>query len=203
VEPTSEVVQNVPTRRSPRLAGKHVPVFAVEVEVNHIYVKKARRKHRVAVTEASAKDEMREILDRQVLEPLSPVDAKVVRKQSRVVKTFLFFKEKMTIAGELERLKARLVAVDNSEESALHPYKAAPTVRPETVMMTLAVAGAEGHRCAALDVGSAYLEAEMGDETVYVELDHTAAMIAKQLDPALAKYEDGRAAITARLRKAL
>jgi hypothetical protein len=191
-----------PTRRSARLAGKHVPVFAVEVEASHIYVKEARRKHG-SLADFSAEEEMREILEREVLQPLSPDQARVVRKGHRVVKSFLFFKEKMTKAGELERLKARLVAIDNSEESALHPSKNAPAARLETIMLTLAVAGAEGRRCAALDVGNAYLEAEMGDDEVYVELDPTSAMIAKQLDPSLAQYEDSRGIITAKLKKAL
>jgi hypothetical protein len=202
-EETVQVEHEAAVRKSPRLAGRHVPIYAVDVEVNHIYVKEARRKHGVAAADASAQDEVREILEREVLLPLSPSDARVARRKHRVVKTFLFFKEKVNKAGELERLKARLVAVDNSEESALHPSKNAPTVRPETVLMTLAVAGAEGRRCAALDVGNAYLEAEMGHEEVYVELDPTAAMIAKQLDPTLAQFEDDRGVITAKLKKAL
>jgi hypothetical protein len=39
-----------------------------------------KKRNGVAVADACAQDDMREGIDRQVLEPLSPLDAKIVRK---------------------------------------------------------------------------------------------------------------------------
>jgi hypothetical protein len=200
--PAEAVVDNAQLRRSTRLNGKRVEVFAVEVEANHIYVHEARKKHG-DLADASAEEELREILERRVLRPILPTEAVIARKKKRFVKSFLFFKEKTTKQGHLERLKARLVAMDNSAESSLHPSKAAPTVRGESIFMALAIAGAEGRRCAALDIGNAYLEAEMGSEEVYVELDPAVVKIAARMEPSLQRYISEKGTIAARLNKAL
>ena len=47
-------------------------------------------------------------------------------------------REQLALAlAHAKRLKARLVASDNSPESALHPDKNSPTVRLESVLMVL------------------------------------------------------------------
>jgi hypothetical protein len=87
-------------------------------EASRKYGKKARE---------SALAELREILDRGVFTPVQPAEMWSKRKVKKVVKTFLFYKEKFGKSGLLERLKSRLVASDNSEESSLHPDKDSPT----------------------------------------------------------------------------
>jgi hypothetical protein len=87
VKPTNQVAQAVPIK-SPRLAGH--PIYAVNVEANNMYVKAARKKHGAKATDASAQDEVRDILEREMLLPLSPSDTRVAKTQHRIVKTFLF-----------------------------------------------------------------------------------------------------------------
>jgi hypothetical protein len=163
-------------RASARIAGRRVNVcglhsrFAVTKQTRrehaavvdrialHIYAQEAQRTHGDAAVE-SAEAELREILERKVFTPLSKDDQKWLRKaKKRFVKPFLFYKEKFDKTG---RLTNRLVAMDNSPESSLHPDKDSPTVRLESILMVLALAGAEGRRCLSLDVGNAFLEAEM------------------------------------------
>ena len=70
----------------------------------------------------------------------------------------------------LAKLKARLVAMDNSYESALHPDKDSPTVRLESVFAVLAIAD---------------LETDMTWEEVVVEIDSWVARCLVRLRPEL------------------
>lgn len=216
-QPAAISEESPPPRRSERLAGKHVEVFAahdtrhdeyhrvsnvLRAEVSHIYVHEARNKYK-DVAQASADEELREIMSRGVLVPLTPDAAKKARKLHRIVKSLLFFKEKTNKRGDLVQLKARLVAMDNSAEAALHPNKSSPTVRLESVLMALAIAGSEGRKCAAMDIGNAYLEADMGDEEVFIELDAITAKMLTKLFPELQCKVNENGKIVAKLAKAL
>jgi hypothetical protein len=138
-----------------------------------------------------------------VLEPPTPQQVKAVRGKHEVIKSFLFFKEKTGKSGNLEKLKARLVAINNGEDVVLCPNQDALTVRSETVLMELAIAGAEGRRCAAIDIGNAFLEADVRDEDIYVEMDPAVVQAAKEIDRSPETYETTRGTIVAKLRKAL
>jgi hypothetical protein len=93
--------------------------------------------------------------------------------------------------------------MDNSAEAALHPNKSSPTVRLESVLMALAIAGSEGRKCAAMDIGNAYLEADMGNEEVFIELDATTAKMLTKQFPELECKVDENGKIVAKLAKAL
>jgi hypothetical protein len=83
-----------------------------------------------------------------------------------------------------------LVAIDNGEDSVLRPNKDAPTVWSKTVLMALAIAGAESRGCAAIDIGNAFLEADMRDEDIYVELDLAVVQAAQEMiNRSLETYE--------------
>ena len=178
-------------------------VSTVEVIALHMYAQEAKKRHGDRAVE-SAEAELREILERGVLSPLTVAQVRILRKaKKKFIKSFLFFKEKLDRKGELAKLKARLVAMDNSYESSLHPDKDSPTVRLESVFAVLAIAAAEGRRCIGLDVGNAYLEADMTGEEVVVEIDSWVARRLVRLRPELQTYvgEDGK--LYARLDKAL
>ena len=139
----------MPLQRA-RIAGRHVAVShvhatkveahvtaarLVEVQALHMQIREAMRKYPERAPDSAAA-EMKEMLDREVFVPLHPSDA--TRKElKKIVKTFLFFKEKFNRDGILECLKGRLVAVDNSYESSLNPDKNSPTVRLESIMMVI------------------------------------------------------------------
>lgn len=207
-------------RRSARLAGRRVEVYDLRVGleaqkspqkrhlgrkavVSHMFVAEATRKYGKIAME-SAEAELKEILERSVLRGITPAEAMSKRKRKKIIKTFLFFKEKFGKTGELERLKARLVASDNSFESSLHPDKDSPTVRLESLLMVLAISGAEGRRVMAMDVGNAYLEADMtGDDEVLIELDAWVVHVLKKLAPHIESFVDEKGRMVARLCKAL
>lgn len=191
--PTADEDHEPPVlRRSDRLAGRHVEIY-------HMFAEEAKAKHG-ALAESSAEDELREIVDRKVLQPIK---RKELPKGTRLIKSFLFYKPKVDKNGNLERLKARLVATDNSREAALHPDKGSPTARMESIFAALAIAGAEGRRIAAMDIANAYLEASTGEEQLYVQLDRGVSSRISRLDPSFARYRNDDGRIVAKLKKAL
>jgi hypothetical protein len=179
-------------RKSNRLAGKHVEVY-------HMFASEARAKHGELASE-SANEELREILDREVLQPLRPEE---VPPEAKPISSFLFYKPKHDAEGNLLKLKARLVATDSSEESALNPNKSSPTVRLESVLGVLSIAAAEGRSLAVMDIGNAYLEASVGNEKIFVQLDRSVSHAMIKLRPSMATFRNDKGRIVAKLNKAL
>jgi hypothetical protein len=62
---------------------------------------------------------------------------------------------------------------------------------------------AEGRRCAAIDIGNAYLEASIGSEEVFIELDSNVVAASKRLGKDLSGFADVRGKVVAKLRKVL
>jgi hypothetical protein len=77
-------------------------------------------------------------------------------------------KAKYDAAGRFQKVKARIVANSAQQNRELYDFISAPTVDPEDVMMTLAIAAKYKYFVATMDIGGAYLNASMVDE-VYVE----------------------------------
>lgn len=73
-----------------------------------------------------------------------------------------------------ERLKATLVARGNEMDASLYENRSSPTTSTEHVMMLLAITANEKRNIRVLDIGNAFLEADMKDvEDVYVLFDVT------------------------------
>ncbi len=203
-------------RASARIAGRRVDVFHTKsisalsekrlrgkalVNAFHMFAKEAHGKYGAKAVEG-AESELRELLDRKVFTPIAPAEWSK-RKTKKVVKSFLFFKEKFNTQGKLDRLKARLVAMDSSAESQLHPDKDAPTVRLESMLMILIMAGSEGRRLMGIDVGNAFLEAIMTGEDVIIELDAWVSRSLKRMCPALQPFVGTNGKMWVMLDKAL
>jgi hypothetical protein len=205
--------ETTPIRRSERLQGKHVNTYVcntynenseivrstIEVIGLHMFIGEATRKYG-RKSDDSAESELREILDRKVFTPVSKHDAH--KDGIKIVKSFLFFKEKLRTDGSLEKLKARLVAMET--EGDPDQKTSSPTVRLESLMMILSIAGAEKRDIRAFDVGNAFLEADMKEEDpIIVEFDRMTTQKLIRLQPDMEQYitQDGK--LYGRLQKAL
>ena len=129
--------------------------------------------------------------ERQVLKPILPTELSR-RRAKKILKSFLFFKEKFQVNGTLARLKARLVANGNMQGETLHADKTSPAARIESVLMCLAIAAAEGRTLVAIDIGNAFLEAKMTGEEVLIELDEFCVRLLLKIAPHLKPYVDER-----------
>jgi hypothetical protein len=84
------------------------------------------------------------------------------------IRSSVVVKAKYDAAGRFQKVKARIVANGAQQNRELYDFISAPTVDPEDVMMTLAIAAKYKYFVTTMDIGGAYLNASMVDE-VYVE----------------------------------
>ena len=153
--------------------------------------------------EAAAIKEMTQIYDRGTLRI---IDKKMMTlpQLRRLIRSGMIFDDKYDMNGVFERLKGRLVARGNEMDDTLYEDRSSPTISTIHVMMILAVAAKERRHIRILDIGNAFLEAEMkSGEDVYVELDKVSSRILSMLDKSIIHLigEDGK--YVAKLDKAL
>ena len=147
--------------------------------------------------------ELQQMLTKKVW---TPVDGRTLTadQRSRVIRSSMFLKEKFLPTGEFEKLKARLVAGGDQQDKSLYDDLSAPTVSTSCVFTILSIAAHEGRKAEVVDIGGAFLNAEMKTGVdVHMRLDKTMSELMIRLDPSYEKYCDGRGSITVILDRAL
>ena len=175
---------------------------ADEYRALHISVKQGLRTRGVIGEQVILK-ELQQMLKRGVF---TPVDAHklTATERLRVIRSSMFIKEKFLPTGEFEKLKARLVAGGDQQDKNLYDDLSAPTVSTCAVLTVLSIAAHEGRFTAVLDVGGAFLNAEMTTGiVVHMTLDTVLSTMITRLDKSYAKYMDPKGRIVVKLNKAL
>ena len=88
----------------------------------------------------------------------------------------MFLKDKYLASGEFERFKARLVAGGNQQDKGLYHDLSSPTVATSSVLSIAALAASEGRKVVAIDIGGAFLNADMAPTGVEVHMRLNRAM---------------------------
>jgi hypothetical protein len=135
---------------------------------------------------------------------LLPMDVKKLSnsQKKKIIRSHLFFKEKWK-QGVFDKLKARLVARGDMQDATLYPDNASPTVALESIMMLLTIASIERRSVAVLDIGMAYVNADMTGEEVFVELDPFITRFLKKYKPELKPFVGENGKLVCKLNKAL
>jgi hypothetical protein len=116
----------------------------------------------------------------------------------------MIFDDKYDVNGVFERLKGRLVARGNEMDDTLYEDRSSPTISTIHVMMILAIAAKEKRHVRVLDIGNAFLEADMKTgEDVYVELDKVSSRILSMIDKSIIHLIGDNGKYIAKLDKAL
>ena len=115
----------------------------------------------------------------------------------------MFLKEKYLSTGEFEKLKARIVAGGDQQDKSLYEDIGSPTVATAAVFMTAAIAAREKRHVATIDIGGAYLNADMGHHNVYMMLDPFISAILKRIDAKYEEFVNDDGTIIVKLNKAL
>jgi len=127
------------------------------------------------------------------------------RQWERILRSSCFLRQKIDLNGKFIKMKARLVADGRGEDRSLFKEAdiASPTVSVASLLTVSTVAAAQRRKVVTMDVGQAYLNANMKEE-VLMRLDRTIAGILIERDPSYAKFLDPRTGeIIVRLNKAL
>lgn len=136
----------------------------------------------------------------------TPVDGKrlTAAEKSRVIRSSMFIKEKFLPTGQFEKLKARLVAGGDQQDKTLYDDLSVPTVSTCLMLTILSIAAHEGRFNAVLDVGGAFLNADMDTGiVVHMSLDATLSGLITRLDKSYRKYMDSKGRVVVKLNKAL
>lgn len=147
-------------------------------------------------------DEMKQMRDRGVFELVTLSEMSESDKRS-IIRSKLFLKEKFLPDGSLDKLKARLVAGGHMQDRSLWPDLSSPTACTTAIFATAALAAKERRHVVTLDIGSAYLNADMEGRKVYMRLDKYCTDAYLELCPHARAYSNDDGTMVVILRKAL
>jgi hypothetical protein len=126
------------------------------------------------------------------------------------IRSSLFLKEKYFPNGLFEKLKSRLVAGGHMQDRSIYTEEdtSSPTVATQSAFMVAAIAATEKRHVATVDIGGAYLNADLPkDKPIFMKLDKLLAEMLEDIDPALKgklhQYTDDKGDIYVQLDKAL
>ena len=122
-----------------------------------------------------------------------------------ILRCVVFLKDKYTAQNIFEKFKARLCANGSKQDHALYDDVSSPTSTTTSVLITAAIAAAEERKVITVDVGGAFLHADMeptGVE-VLVELDPLITKFLVELDPGYEQFVTARKTCVVKLDKAL
>ena len=84
--------------------------------------------------------------------------------------------------GEREKIKARFVAGGNEQDREFYGDISSPTVRTDSVLMIAVIAAWERRTVATMDIGGAYLNADMEGPAVHMRINKQVSDLLCQLD---------------------
>jgi len=188
-----------PLNRRARRANMRKPARFI---VNHISLRRGLSLYGVSA-ERAIQLEVLAMINKQVFMPVK-ITSLSHAERKKIIRSSIFLKEKFKPDGSFDKLKARLVADGSMQERAVYEADelSSPTVATISVMCMLAIAAKERRSLSTIDIGSAYLNAEM-DANVVMMLDAPLAAILVAIWPELSNYLDDKGRAYMRLKKAL
>jgi len=132
--------------------------------------RKARQTLGQKATDQPIQAELFKTLAKKVWKP-ADVNYLLEEEVIRIIHSSLFLKDKLTIDGEREKIEARFVAGGNEQEREFYGDISSPTVRTDSVLMIAVMAAWERRTVATMDIGGAYLNADMESPAVHMRIN--------------------------------
>lgn len=147
--------------------------------------------------------ELRQMESKAVWSPVKTSDLSHDQRK-KIIRSYLFIREKHDASGAFEKLKSRLVAGGDSQDPSLYPDRSSPAADVASVFVVAAIAARESRHVVTADITGAYLNADMSKSDIHMKLDAAIARHLIGLDPAkYSPYITTDGGIVVRLRKAL
>jgi hypothetical protein len=168
----------------------------------HLSVRAALEKHREAAEESMLK-EVQNIHGKGVFEPVG-VRQLGLQERRKIIRSSMFLKEKYLSTGAFEKLKSRFVAGGNMQDRGLYDEGeiSSPTVSLSSVYLAAGLAAKESRKVRTMDIGGAYLNADMERE-VLLRVEPRIAKMFVSVDPIYSAGLDSDGSLVVRLKKAL
>lgn len=198
----AEIINPPPSEEGPRRSARVAAGVRRPVRyAHHTSLRKALRENGAASHKAIKSELSQLFKHKSALIPLRR-ESLTQAQLDRVIRSSMFLKTKFDATGAFEKVKARLVADGRMQDRSLYPDSSSPTVSMSSIATCLTIAAKEGAHAMKIDIGGAYLNANMTGETVIMELNKTLTHIAIEHLPELQPYvEDGK--LLVKLDKAL
>jgi hypothetical protein len=189
-EPTEQIDVSIsdevtPVRRSmrERRMPSHLDNYAFKISVRSAL--KSRRDEAETVIAA----ELQQLLDKKVWHGVHASDL-THHERSHVIRSSMFLKDKYNPSGGFDKFKARLVAGGDGQDKSLYECLSSPTVATSSVMIVAAIAAKEGRRVRTMDIGGAFLNADMAPTgvVVHMKLDRLMTGMIVKLDPSFTTF---------------
>ena len=91
-------------------------------------------------------------------------------QRKRVIRSSMFLKDKYLASGAFERFKARLVAGGDMQDKSHYENLSSPTASTTSVLTIAAIAAAEERHVITIDIGGAFLNADMAPTGIKVHM---------------------------------
>ena len=126
-------------------------------------------------------------------------------QQRAIIRSSIILKDKYLASGAFERFKARLVAGGNQQDKGLYQDLSSPTAATSSVLSIAALASSEGRKVVAIDIGGAFLNADMAPTGVeiHMRLNRVMTSMLITLDPSYKRYQEPNGTVVVKLDKAL
>jgi len=152
---------------------------------------------------AAMMSELQSLQNKGVFEPVS-YEALDIEQRKSVIRSSMFLKEKFLPNGDFDKLKARFVAGGHMQDRTTYSTAetSAPTASTTAVYAMMAICAAEGRHLMTMDVGSAYLNADMKRD-VFMSIEPRLTELMCKVSSSYAQYVKGNGTLVVKLRKAL
>jgi hypothetical protein len=168
-----------------------------------ISVRKAM-KERPQDAEPVIMKEMRQMLDKRVWHGKHMGDL-TASERSSVIRSSMFLKDKYLASGAFDKFKARLVGGGDGQDKSLYDNLSSPTAATTSVFTIAAIAASENRFVETMDIGGAFLNADMKPTgvVVHMRLDKMMASILVKIAPDYHQFLNADGTIVVQLDKAL
>lgn len=147
--------------------------------------------------------EIKGFIDIEAFEPKDWRTLSLKQKKS-IIRSSIFLKSKFLADGSFDKLKARLVAGGDMQERIPFEDHSSPTAALASLFMLAAIAAKERRHVVTLDIGMAYLNAEMPENVeVLMTLDPVATGFYLQMQPEQVHLRRQDGTMIVKLKKAL
>lgn len=179
-----------------------LPAAAPIEEVYNLTIIKAIKNYGLAAINAII-EEIGQMINKGVWEGVD-ISSLTEEQVNGIIRSSFFLKEKFDSQGNFIKIKGRAVAGGDGQDHSIYQESeiSSPTCSLGALMMGVAIAAKEHRHVCTVDIGGAYLNADMKAD-VYMRLDQKLTTVLCLLDPNYRKFVEPRGTVVVKLKKAL
>jgi len=148
--------------------------------------------------------EMKQMLEKKVWHGKHMADL-TATERSAVIRSSMFLKDKYLASGAFDKFKARLVGGGDGQDKSLYENLSSSTAATTSVFTIAAIAASENRFVETVDIGGAFLHADMKPTgvVVHMRLDKMMTSILVKIAPDYRQFINNDGTIVVQLDKAL